>query len=176
MKLIIGLGNPGKKYERTRHNFGFLLMDALASKYEGEFKDKKSLETEIAEIVVDDKKIFLAKPQTFMNASGRSVRKLMKQFSVQANELLVVLDDADLEFGKIKYRESGSSAGHRGLESIMETLPRGTSIARLRLGIGRPTNKDLELEDYVLQKWSPEQAQGLEAIIEEVVKKIEEKF
>lgn len=172
--MIVGLGNPGNKYEQTRHNLGFLVVDALAKKYQGEFTDKKSLESEIADIKIGAKNIILAKPQTFMNASGRSVRKLMKKFSVQAKDLLVVLDDADLEYGKVRYRESGSSAGHRGLESIMEILPRGTSVARLRLGIGRPTNKDIELDDYVLQKWSPEQAAWLPEYLKSAVKTIED--
>lgn len=151
-------------------------MDVLAAKYHGQFQDKKSLEAEMAEISLSEKPVALAKPQTFMNASGRSVKKLMKKFSVQANEVLVVLDDADLEFGKIRYRDSGSSAGHRGLDSIMGEMPQGTSIARLRLGIGRPTNKDIELEDYVLQKWSKEQEERLPEIIEGAIETIEEKI
>ena len=176
MKMIIGLGNPGQTYTKTRHNLGFLVLNTLAKKYEGEFKDKKSLEAEIAEIFINEQKIILCKPQTFMNASGRSVKRVLKKYNTLINESLTILDDADLDFGKIRYRENGSAGGHKGLQSIIDNSPQGIMIPRLRIGIGRPTNKDIELDKYVLQKWSEQQNEELPEIINQTIKEIETKI
>lgn len=159
MKCIVGLGNPGKQYEHTRHNAGFAVVDELAKQLDISFRLKQSSEAEIAEGMLGNERILLVKPQTFMNASGRAVSDVLRKYPISIEELIIVYDDADLPFGDIRFKQSGSSAGHRGMESIMDTIGKGNSIARVRFGIGRPSNPDVPLEDFVLTKWtSAEQA------------------
>lgn len=169
MKLIIGLGNPGSTYARTRHNAGFLVVDELAKRTSAQTQSKKALEAEIAQCDIKGQTILLCKPQAFMNVSGRAVQKVMKKFPIKADDLLVVYDDADLPFGEVRMKNSGSSAGHRGMESILETFPPSTNIARVRIGIGRPDHPDIALEDFVLQKWSEKEELGLVGVIEKAV-------
>lgn len=173
MKAIIGLGNPGKEYEKTRHNVGFLVVDALAKKLGIAFRPKRAIQSEVAEGVMDDKRILIVKPQTFMNVSGKSVAGILAKYPVKDAELLVVYDDADLPFGDLRFKSSGSSAGHRGMESILNQFPKSTPIARLRIGIGRPENKDVPLDQFVLQSWSAKETAELPTIIELAIKKIE---
>lgn len=165
MKIVIGLGNPGTGYKNTRHNVGFLVVDELAKHFNFEFRLKKSLESEIAEGEINKNRIVLIKPQTFMNASGRAVQKLLKKYSAKPDDILVVYDDADLQFGDVRIKPSGSSAGHRGMQSIIESLPAGAKIARVRVGIGRPEHSDVPLEDYVLQKWTKAEKEKLNSVI-----------
>ncbi|MBI4256446.1 aminoacyl-tRNA hydrolase [Candidatus Uhrbacteria bacterium] len=165
MKAIFGLGNPGKEYEKTRHNVGFLVLDELAKRYEGAFSSKRSLEADIAEVLIEGERVLLVKPQTFMNASGRSLGAVMSKYPVTINDVLVVYDDADLPFGNVRYKESGSSAGHRGMESIIESLPKGTAVARIRVGIGRPTHPDIPLDEFVLGRWTEAEEKALAGVI-----------
>jgi PTH1 family peptidyl-tRNA hydrolase len=102
IKAIVGLGNPGTKYEQTRHNIGFLTLDALASRFNAEFRNKTSAEAEITEIMVGEERVLLVKPQTFMNASGRSVAHILSHYPVKMDDVLVVYDDADLAFGDVR--------------------------------------------------------------------------
>ncbi|MFA4845515.1 MAG: aminoacyl-tRNA hydrolase [Patescibacteria group bacterium] len=173
MKAIIGLGNPGKEYVSTRHNVGFLVVDALAKKMSVEFKAKRAIASEVAEAQLDDKRVLLVKPQTFMNVSGKSVAGVLTKYPVTQKELLVIYDDADLTFGDVRLKPGGSSAGHRGMESILSQFPKDTNIARLRIGIGRAENKEVPLDAFVLQPWSAKEAGKLPAIIDEAIKKIE---
>jgi len=168
MKLIIGLGNPGKKYERTRHNMGFLVVDKLAKELGAEFKNKTSYEAEVTQ----GETITLMKPQTFMNVSGRSVKSYASKHKISLDHILVVYDDADLAFGDVRYKTSGSSGGHNGMQSILDVFPKGTSIARVRVGIGRPKNPDVPLDVFVLQKWSEEENHLLPSVIESAITKI----
>lgn len=165
MKIIIGLGNPGTEYDNTRHNVGFLVVDELAKHFDIEFRQKKSLEAEIAECEINQERVVLVKPQTFINASGRTVQKLLKKYSAKPDDILVVYDDADLKFTDVRIRPGGSSAGHRGMQSIIESLPAGAKIARVRVGIGRPEHSDIPLEDYVLQKWTAAEKTQLRSVI-----------
>lgn len=165
MKIIIGLGNPGLEYTNTRHNVGFLVIDELAKRFDMKQRVKKALEAEIAEGEINGTRITLCKPQTFMNASGRSVQKIIKKYSAKPDDLLIVYDDADLKFGDVRMKPSGSSAGHHGMQSIIETLPSNTKIARVRVGIGRPNSVDTSLEDFVLQKWTMNEKKGLSEVI-----------
>lgn len=173
MKAIIGLGNPGKEYEKTRHNVGFLVVDTLAKKLGVAFRSKRAIQADVAEAVMDDKRVLLVKPQTFMNVSGKSIAGILAKYPVKSEELLVVYDDADLPFGDVRFKSSGSSAGHRGMESTLNQFPKSTPIARLRIGIGRPENRDVPLDAFVLQSWSTKQTTELPAIIESAIKKIE---
>lgn len=170
MKLIIGLGNPGKKYERTRHNVGFLVLDRLAAK-NGIAITKKKHESLIGEWNRGGDRILLAKPQTFMNLSGQALQGLLHYQKFQAQDVLVVHDDLDLPFGRIRIREQGSAGGHRGMISVLEML-RGKSFCRLRIGIGRPP-PGVDPADFVLQSFSPDEAVRLDEIVSRAVEAIE---
>jgi len=174
MKIIVGLGNPGDEYANTRHNVGWLVVDALANKYDFEFKKKRRLKAVIAEGNIGEEKVVLVKPQTFMNLSGKSVRKVFDFYKGHLNDLWAVYDEADLAFGEIKKRRGGSSAGHNGVESIIETCQR--DFLRFRVGIGRSENKDIPLDVHVLQPWTKLEAVALPNIIDRVVEMIEKEL
>ena len=152
MKLIVGLGNPGQKYEKTRHNAGFLVIDALI------LYDKNKLAETAGPFQINQKPFqngdaIVAKPALFMNESGRAIRALIEQFQVPPEACLVVVDDVNLPLGKIRFRARGSSGGQHGLESIIEVL--GTKdFPRLRIGIGRGNLSGQDLTDYVLGRFS----------------------
>lgn len=162
MKVIVGLGNPGPQYAETRHNIGFLLIDLLAEAYDLQFRAKyQGLWTEG---LVEGERLFLLKPQTFMNLSGRSVGELMKFYKVQGNDLLIVHDDMDLPLGKIRLRERGSAGGHNGIKSILAEL--GTeNFWRLKLGVGRPP-KEWDPARYVLAPFAEEEFSQLDNVLE----------
>lgn len=169
MKTIIGLGNPGKEYVGTRHNVGFLVVDELARRHGGEFTSKRSLEAQIAEVTIDEQRVLLVKPQAFMNVSGRSLLAVLSKYPVKLEDVVVVYDDADLPFGEVRFKKGGGSAGHRGMESILAALPRGSSIARVRIGIGRPSHPDVELEDFVLGRWTRTEQSALPVIMDSAI-------
>ena len=151
MKLIVGLGNPGKKYQRTRHNLGFLVIDRLAK------QNGIAVKTRLCDALVgkgsgNGEKILLAKPQTFMNRSGAAVKNLLWEFGASAEDLVVVYDDLDLPFGRIRIRLNGSAGGHHGILSIMESLA-GAPFCRVRVGIGRPP-EGMDAVDYVLEPFN----------------------
>ena len=144
MKLIVGLGNPGKKYEKTRHNCGFMAIDFYAGKNNLTFKKKfNSLYTETE---VNNEKVVLVKPQTFMNLSGNSVVKFVKFYNLDLKDLLVIYDDVDFPLGTFKIRRGGSCGGHNGIRNIIDNL-KTDNIQRIRIGISKSDN---ELMDYVL--------------------------
>lgn len=156
--LIAGLGNPGRQYKTNRHNIGFMLVDRLADSLDIAFSrlESKALVTKTN---YQDHKIILAKPQTFMNLSGQAVGSLMKFYKIPLENLLVVYDDVDLPFGKIRLRPTGGSAGQKGVASIIDRL--GTNeFPRLRLGIGRPPGR-MEAASYVLRDFSREDVEFL---------------
>ncbi|GCF95811.1 peptidyl-tRNA hydrolase [Enterococcus florum] len=153
MKMIVGLGNPGKKYEQTKHNVGFLAVEQLAQKHGAVFK-KNTFEAEVADFFANGEKILLVKPQTFMNESGRAVGPLMTYFGVYLDELLVIHDDLDLAFGKIRLRQKGSAGGHNGLKSIISHL-NSQEFDRIKIGIGRPNGKTVV--NHVLSPFSKEE-------------------
>jgi peptidyl-tRNA hydrolase, PTH1 family len=151
--LVAGLGNPGRGYERTRHNLGWLVADELARRHGGSFRSKFS--GRLAELRVDGSRVALLKPETYMNESGRSLGAAARFFKVDADGLLVVHDDVDLEPGRLQARRGGGLAGHNGLRSIAEAL--GTQdFLRLRIGVGRPGRGDRRsVSDYVLSSFEP---------------------
>ena len=136
MVVVVGLGNPGKKYENTRHNLGFMVVDRIAAR-QGFTKWQSKYDSLYAEGRSGDNRVMLVKPQTFMNLSGNAVQPLMQFFKVPLENLVVVVDDLDLDLGKVRTRESGSDGGHRGLRSITERLG-SQGYKRIRVGIGRP--------------------------------------
>jgi PTH1 family peptidyl-tRNA hydrolase len=150
MKVLVGLGNPGKKYAGTRHNVGFEVVAELAYRHGG-MKPKVKFEAEIVELTIAGHKLLLAAPQTYMNASGRSVRQLADFFQIAANELLVACDDINLKLGQLRIRRSGSSGGQKGLENIIQQM--GTqAVPRLRIGVDRP-EPGRDSADYVLDRF-----------------------
>jgi PTH1 family peptidyl-tRNA hydrolase len=154
MHLLIGLGNIGREFEFTRHNFGFLLLDWIIADY-GLREQSKKFKSEVFIGEVEGKKIIALKPQTFMNRSGVAVLEAANFYKIEPENILVFHDDLDLSLGKIKVKIGGGNAGHNGLKSLDEML--GKNYARLRLGIGRPENREFEISDYVLGKFSQEE-------------------
>lgn len=154
MKLIVGLGNPGKEYENTRHNVGFLILDKMQNaniKSQNDnvkFKMEKKLNAEIVKINIDDEEILLTKPQTFMNLSGEAVQKIVQFYKIKPEDIIVVCDDINLEIGQVRIRKGGSDGGHNGLKSIIAHL--GSDFWRIRVGVGKNT---IPAEAYVLQKF-----------------------
>jgi PTH1 family peptidyl-tRNA hydrolase len=152
--LVAGLGNPGREYERTRHNVGWLVADELARRHDGSFRSKFS--GQLAEIRAGDLRLAVLKPETYMNVSGKSVGAAARVFKLPVDSLLVVHDDVDLEPGRLQARLGGGLAGHNGLRSIAAAL--GTpDFLRLRIGVGRPGRGDRRpVADYVLSDFEPE--------------------
>jgi len=166
---IIGLGNPGLRYSFNRHNIGFLVIDALSDRYLGSWEKKQDMLMSL--IQINDKKIFLIKPQTFMNASGKVIPWLQKK-GIKVENILVIHDELEFLFGKIVLRKGGSARGHNGLRSLIEYC--GPNFYRLRFGIGRPEKKDM-VSQYVLQNFS-ETDREIEKLIFQAVNIIESLF
>lgn len=147
MKVLLGLGNPGKKYSNNRHNVGFMVIDTLASGWGVSFRKKNALLSAVAEVNSGNESLVLAKPLTYMNNSGLAYKRLSVFYKVSLADILVVYDDADLKLGALRFSKSGSAGGHRGLASLIEVM-QTDQIKRLRVGIGNPGETDLS--DYVL--------------------------
>ena len=165
LHLIVGLGNPGAKYARTRHNIGFQLVERLADGWRADWSAEKKFQARVARAERDGKPVLLAEPQTFMNASGEAVGAMAGFYRLPLARLLVAVDDADLPLGEIRLRKSGSSGGHHGLESIEQRLG-SREFARLRLGIGRTADGKREITDYVLAPFGAAET----ALVERVLK------
>jgi PTH1 family peptidyl-tRNA hydrolase len=157
--LIVGLGNPGKEYERTRHNIGFMAVTAFAHTYGMRFSGKR-MQAELASGIAEGRAVVVARPQTYMNASGTSVAQLVHWYRVPTRRTLIVYDEVDLPFGTLRYRPTGSSAGHKGIGSIIQALST-SDIPRLRLGIGRPTGGGKAM-GHVLKTFAPSERELLE--------------
>lgn len=166
MKLVVGLGNPGKKYERTRHNVGFLVIDHIASQNEIRVRTKRC-NALVGEWSSQGEKIVFAKPQTYMNRSGDSVKALMRWFHATPDDIVLVYDDLDLPFGRIRIRAKGSAGGHRGVASIVDGLA-GAPICRVRVGIGRPPT-GIDAADYVLESFSAQEFSELDDVVSRAV-------
>ena len=166
--LVIGLGNPGRQYERSRHNMGFLVADELARRHRGRLNERaaKSL---TGRIQLGDKELVLAKPQTMMNLSGVAAKALRAKYYVPLDRVLVVHDDLDLPFGRLRIRRGGSSAGNHGLDSVIESF--GTKdFIRFRVGIGRPPGNGI---DYVLSPFTESERAQLPEIVVRVADAVE---
>jgi PTH1 family peptidyl-tRNA hydrolase len=184
VKIVLGLGNPGKKYERTRHNLGFMIVDRIAAQKNISICTKKCRSL-VGEWTLLGEKVLLAKPQTFMNLSGEAVEELVRAFSLGIDDLLVVHDDMDLSFGRIRIRTRGGSAGHRGLQSILSALG-SENFLRVRVGVGHPP-VGVDPIDYLLFPFSEEEAalldptlqraaEAVKSILEEGVSRAMERF
>ena len=169
-RLIVGLGNPGKAYERTRHNIGFDVVKALAEKYQLTFRSSWRAKGKLAKGMIGDVETILLMPKTYMNRSGIAVKACVKRFSLDVSSLLVVSDEIALPFGKIRIREKGSSGGHKGLKNIEHELGGTQDYARLRVGISNA--EEGELVEYVLSRFNSEEEQRLPSIISDATKAI----
>lgn len=158
MKCIVGLGNPGRKYKKTRHNIGFMVIDELLDRHHLKL-NKRKFNGEYAMEPIGNKKTILLKPQTFMNLSGEAVRPLIDYFNIPIEDIIVIYDDLDLPTGKIRLREKGGHGGHNGIRSLIEHL--GTKdFKRIRIGIGRPVTP-IPVIDYVLGSFPKDQKEAV---------------
>ena len=170
--LIVGLGNPGLQYEKTRHNAGFMVIDALAEKYGAGFP-KRKYDALIGECKIGDNRIMLVKPQTFMNLSGKAVTAICSFYKIPYDKVIVMFDDVSLDVGKIRVRRKGSDGGHNGIKDIIELS--GTSdIPRIKIGVGKKPNAEYDLKDWVLGKFSKEDLDTFQKATEIGVKAAEE--
>ncbi len=161
--LIVGLGNPGAEYARTRHNAGFLVADRLTARWQAAWTYERKFNARVASVQRNDRRVLLCQPQTYMNSSGEAVGAVMGFYRVPRSALLVVVDDADLPLGELRLRPGGSSGGHHGLESIEQHL--GTrEYARLRIGIGRQAGAR-EITGYVLGRFSSTDAALVDKVL-----------
>jgi len=170
MKIIVGLGNPEKKYENSRHNLGFMVVDAFVSAY-GLLAThyRKKFESLIIETTIRGEKVILAKPQTHMNLSGKAVKKIIDYYKSPLENLIVIHDDIDIPFGKIKLQKNRSSAGHRGVQSIIDQL-NSKNFYRIRIGIRNfSPDKKPDTNDYVMSDFTKEEKEKLKQIIEKTM-------
>ena len=162
MKVIVGLGNPGREYQQTRHNVGFDVLAALAERHGGG-KPKQKFDAELVDIMHGDEKLLLVAPMTFMNLSGRAARQVATFYDTPHEDILVICDDMNLDTGRLRLRASGSAGGQKGLADIIRHL--GTeAVPRLRIGIGRPPGR-MQGSDYVLGKFTKSEREIMEPAI-----------
>ncbi|MGM8215709.1 aminoacyl-tRNA hydrolase [Bacillaceae bacterium W0354] len=163
MKCIIGLGNPGLKYKKTRHNIGFIVVDHLAKRHGWKLK-KSGFQSHYSEETLNGEKVLLIKPQTYMNLSGQAVKEVLDFYKIDTDDIVVIYDDLDLPKGKIKLRQTGGHGGHNGIRNIIDQL--GTKeFNRIRFGIGRPEGQ-MDTINYVLGKFSKEEQKEIDDAIE----------
>jgi PTH1 family peptidyl-tRNA hydrolase len=167
--IIVGLGNPGSRYQHTRHNLGFDVIDVLARRY------GISIRSHVADALcgtgrVGGRMVLLAKPQTYMNVSGGAVARLVQQYLQDGEQLIVVHDDIDLSLGSMRVKRQGGAAGHRGVQSLIDSLGHGNFV-RLRLGVGRPPHKE-DIVEYVLSPFRPEETDAYEAMLAQAVERL----
>lgn len=169
--LVVGLGNPGPEYERTRHNVGFLVADVLAQRVGGRFAVHKKSGADLLQARLDGRQVLIAKPRTFMNLSGRPVAALAKFFSVPPTEMIVVHDELDLPFGEIRLKRGGGEGGHNGLRSISSAMTTKDYL-RTRIGIGRPPGRQ-DPADYVLKPFAAPERKEVPVIVEQAADAVE---
>ena len=169
--LIVGLGNPGADYAKTRHNAGFLLVEKLAAQWKCDWANEKKFRARMAKASRNGKRILLCEPQTFMNLSGETVGAVVNFYQLPLGRLMIVADDADLPLGTVRLRASGSSGGHHGLESIEQHLA-SREFARLKIGIGRKDNLR-EITNYVLGRFDAAENELLEKVLDRAAGQVE---
>jgi len=167
MKIIIGLGNPGKQYDNTRHNLGFMVLDALAKELDLKWQANKKFQSEVAKGVDQ----ILVKPQTFMNNSGQAVAAILSYYKLTPADLTVIHDDLDIELGKYKTSIDSRSAGHRGVESIIDHL-KTKDFKRIRIGIKTPVLEKIPVDKFVMQKFNKVEKKIINPIITKVIKEL----
>jgi len=172
--LIIGLGNPGKEYALTRHNVGFTCLDAFVNKNDemADWIQKKDLKALVSTGRLGDKQVIAVKPTTFMNKSGDSVQAVANFYNILPADIVIIHDELDIDFGQIRLRTGGSSAGHNGIKSVSEQI--GENYGRIRIGVGPKKPAKIKSEDYVLQKFSKDEQEQLPNLTREVLAIISE--
>jgi len=163
--LVAGLGNPGERYSATRHNVGARVVERLADRLGTRLRKVRFLPIEAGEVVVDGERVWLARSQTFMNVSGPSIASLARKRDVDPDRLVVVHDEIDLAFGSLKVKRGGSTAGHRGLDSVAQAL-RTKDFLRVRIGVGRPAGRK-DPADHVLEPFARAEREEVEVLVEE---------
>jgi peptidyl-tRNA hydrolase, PTH1 family len=163
--LVVGLGNPGPRYQATRHNIGARVVERLAERLGTRLRKVRFLPVEVGETTLDGRRVLLARPQTFMNVSGPPVRSLAKRRHIEADHVVVCHDEIDLAFGALKVKAGGSTAGHQGLNSLARAL-RSNEFHRVRLGVGRPPGRK-DPADHVLDPFSKAEREDAEALVED---------
>ncbi len=171
MKLIVGLGNPGEEYKRTRHNFGFMFLEYIEKKY-GPLVWKSEFNSLTSDTNMCGKKVKFVKPQTYMNLSGNAVSSIKNYYKIDDSDILVIYDDVDLEFGCIRYRQKGSGGTHNGMKNIVNML-NTENVPRIRLGIGKPKYEKQDLADFVLARFEKEEEEKFNDIFDETFTKLE---
>ena len=174
---LIGLGNPGKKYSKSRHNIGFLLLEDLSKKYNSNFLLKEKLKSSCSEFKINDSTYRLFLPNTFMNNSGDAVRAIVDWYKINLDQIFIIVDDKDLPLGKIRFRKKGSSGGHNGLKSIIEKF-KTHNFNRIRIGIGSPPlikgTKEFNTISHVLGNISLEEKSILDKVFKRVIESLEQ--
>lgn len=167
MYLIVGLGNPGRQYDMTRHNIGFHTIDYIADKY-GARLTKLKFKAVYGECTIADERVYLVKPQTYMNLSGDSVAEMAQFYKIPPENIIVINDDISLDTGRIRVRRKGSAGGHNGLKSIIYRL-NSDAFPRVKMGVGAPKHEDYDLADFVLGRFKQDEI----PVMEEAIKKAE---
>ncbi len=174
---LIGLGNPGKKFSKSRHNVGFLILENLSKKYNSNFLLKDKLKSFCAEFKINNSTYRLFLPNTFMNNSGDAVRAIVDWYKINLDQIFIIVDDKDLPLGKIRFRKKGSSGGHNGLKSIIEQL-QSQNFNRIRVGIGSPTSTNEKINfntiSHVLGNISLEEKSILDKVYKKVIESLEQ--
>jgi len=175
MKLLVGLGNYPAKYDQTRHNLGFLAVEHIAQKFKCEpFKADKKFFGQVSYGQIGNKKVILLKPHTYMNLSGKAVQAVSHFYKIKPQDIVLFFDDADLEFGTVRFREEGRAGGHNGVKSVIESL--GTNgFPRIKMGIANQDKEKMPTEAFVLQKFSAKEWSAIPEILERGVEKFLEK-
>ncbi len=175
--FLIGLGNPGKKYSKNRHNIGFLILENLSRKYNSNFLIKNKLKSFCAEVKINDCTYRLFLPNTFMNNSGDAVQAILEWYKINLNQIFIIVDDKDIPLGKIRFRKKGSSGGHNGLKSIIEKL-QTKNFNRIRIGIGSPSplngKNNYNTISHVLGNISEEEKLILDKVSKKVIESLEQ--
>lgn len=171
-KLIIGLGNPGKKYDGTRHNIGFACLDAFAAAENGTWTEKKSFRSLICELRIGQTRVILCKPATYMNLSGEAAQAVQSYFKLRNSNTVAVHDELDISFGQIRARAGGSAAGHNGVKSLIQHF--GEDFGRVRIGIKNDLSGQADSADFVLQKFNKEEQGQMKALTTEAISLLNE--
>ncbi|MGT2716022.1 aminoacyl-tRNA hydrolase [Streptococcus respiraculi] len=165
-KLIVGLGNPGDRYEDTKHNVGFMFIDRIAKKENLSFIHDKIFQADIASTFINSEKVYLVKPTTFMNESGKAVHALLAYYGLDKEDLVVIYDDLDMVVGKVRFRQKGSAGGHNGIKSIIKHLD-SQEFDRIKIGIGRPKN-GMTVVQHVLSQFDTNDRIAVELTLEKL--------
>jgi len=168
--IIAGLGNPGPRYERTRHNYGWIVLDELVKELKGSFSDSSDNSVSISKIDLEEKTIILVKPLTYMNLSGEPLVAIRDYYKIPNENVLVLHDEVDIPFGELRLKKGGGEAGHNGLKSISECFG-SRDYQRLRLGIGKPLHPDYAVSDWVLGRFNEEEEKELKRLVPMAIQK-----